>query len=327
MKNRCFVKSVAQVSCQKPLSEDWFETPETLRDNYVRSQEPDIKGLLSPIEARRTGRILKRALATSLDALRKAHVEMPDAIITGTGKGCIDNSEQFLTDLCEYGETGLKPSLFMQSTHNTISSLVAIHLKCHGYNNTYSHLGISFESSLLDAWLQIISGIASNVLVGCHDEVPPLMSKIVRKNNPEYDVITETSFSTVISSDKENGLCEITDVEILHNPDKEELKALADDEILLLGVNGNRKNDKPYEDLFESLSSSQTVLQYKNIFGDNYSSSAMAFYVAVTVLKEQKIPDFLLLRGNPISEKEIKSITVLNQTEGADWGCIKLSKI
>ena len=49
--------------------------------------------------------------------------------------------------MATFGENCLKPSLFMQSTHNTIGSLIGIVLKCHGYNNTYSHEGISFESA------------------------------------------------------------------------------------------------------------------------------------------------------------------------------------
>ena len=115
-------------------------------------------------------KILKRTVCTSIDALNKSGIDHPDAIITGTGMGCMENSEKFLIDLSRYGESCLKPTLFMQSTHNTISSLIAIILKCYGYNNTYSHKGISFESALLDAWMQIRSGMIRNALIGAHDE-------------------------------------------------------------------------------------------------------------------------------------------------------------
>ena len=118
---------------------------------YINSMaavgETDLDGLISQGSARRMSRILRNAVSCSLAALRDGDVDLPDAIITGTGMGCMENSEKFLIDMCRYGESCLKPSLFMQSTHNTISSQIAIALKCHGYNNTYSHNGISFESA------------------------------------------------------------------------------------------------------------------------------------------------------------------------------------
>ena len=64
----------------------------------------------------------------------------------------------------------MKPTHFMQSTHNTISSLLAIRFKCHGYNATYSHRGASLESALMDAYMQIALGDIDNALVGWFDE-------------------------------------------------------------------------------------------------------------------------------------------------------------
>jgi len=158
MMNHCYINSIAQVSCQQSSNDDWFTSPILYTEDYVRAIEPEVKGLLNPGEARRMSKILKRAVYTAFTALGKSDIDVPDAIITGTGMGCMENSEKFLTDLCKYGENCLKPTLFMQSTHNTISSLIAILMKCHGYNNTYSHKGISFESALFDAWLQIKNG-------------------------------------------------------------------------------------------------------------------------------------------------------------------------
>lgn len=188
MANRCYVNSIAQVSCQKPLSDEWFDSPCIYGDKYVRAQEPDTKGLIVPAEARRMSKILKRTVCTAITALNESDIKQPDAIITGTGMGCMENSEKFLIDLSRFGEQCLKPTLFMQSTHNTISSLIAIILKCHGYNNTYSHKGISFESSLFDAWIQIKSGMIRNALVGAHDEVTPFMDLVMERTHPEYSV-------------------------------------------------------------------------------------------------------------------------------------------
>ena len=69
----------------------------------------------------------------------------------------------------------------MQSTHNTISSQMALHLKCHGYNCTYSHRGTSFDSGLLDVLTQMHLGDIHNALVCGHEEMTPLYFKMLGK--------------------------------------------------------------------------------------------------------------------------------------------------
>lgn len=319
----------------------------TENTEYSPSIDPDFKQFISPGEARRMSRILKRAFCTSLHVIRESRISMPDAIITGTGAGCMENSEKFLSDMALYGENFLKPTQFMQSTHNTIGSQIAISLKCHGYNNTYSHLGISFESALLDAWLQIKSGTAENVLVGAHDEVTPLMAKIMKRSHPEFNNISETSMSCMLSRnpfthneiknndgntksnnfdvcDSQKKLCEVCDIRIIHSPavrseskdDIMQYHEIAEyltqyaDPVIMAGINGNKLNDAPYRRLFDSLNYNPTLITYRDIFGDNHSSSAMAFYSAVRLIEEGKITD--------------DKITVINHSDSKHWGIIRI---
>ena len=116
------------------------------------------------------GKIMKSSLLSSLEALAQAGIETPDAIITGTTYGCLENSELLLLQIKEEGEEMLKPTYFMQSTHNTIGSNVAIKTHCHGYNVTYTQGIESLAWALRDAQLLLESGKVKNVLVGCHDE-------------------------------------------------------------------------------------------------------------------------------------------------------------
>lgn len=329
MANRCFLNAIAQVSCQKPLSDEWFDSPYIYEEKYVRAQEPDTKGLIVPSEARRMSKILKRTVSTAITALNNSDVKQPDAIITGTGMGCMENSEKFLIDISRFGENCLKPTLFMQSTHNTISSLIAIILKCHGYNNTYSHKGISFESALFDAWLQIKSGLIRNALIGANDEVTPFMDLVLERTHPEYSFVSETSMSAVlVNSILPSNMCEVFEVRLFHRP---ELDEIADslkretNEVLILGVNGNPINDKPYEDLLKHLDYLPQTLQYKNIFGDNFSASAMAFYVGAKILEKQSIPTFLKWQGN-LSSGNIENVTILNHSDSTVWSLIRLKK-
>ena len=124
------------------------------------------------------GKLMKSAMLTSLDALKQAGVSCPDAIVTGTAWGCLENSEQLLLQLIE-GEDLFKPTLFMQSTHNTLSSAIAIHLKCHGANLTFTQKEQSFDWSLYQAKLLLRLGRAKTVLVGCHDERTALFNRFL----------------------------------------------------------------------------------------------------------------------------------------------------
>lgn len=195
MDRKVYIKSMAQISRLQP--------------------DPDYGSLFSVMEARRMSRLMKRAVAVSHDALAQAGLSVPDAVIAGTGLGCIENTEQFIRSLTGLSDTPLRPTHFMQSTHNTIASLIAIRLKCHGYNATYSHLGISFESALLDAFLQLKSGRVRNVLAGAFEEMTPDFARILNKGGytvPTVDPLSETAVAMVLDTDPEAALCELAEV-------------------------------------------------------------------------------------------------------------------
>ena len=242
-----FVLSAKQISMQHPLSEEWIENPIMYEVPFTRSIDPNFKEYVTPIEARRMGRILKRALATSKEALKAAGCDTVDAIMTGTGFGCIENTEFFLDALSNEGEQLLKPTYFMQSTHNTISSLVAIQTKNYNYNATYAHKGISFESALHDAWLQFRLGKISSALVGCHDEMTETFYSIMKKggvmgqddercgevavsvvlsNNPVSQVVepvetpsqSQSALRPFDGPQRPQALCRLTGLKMLHQP-------------------------------------------------------------------------------------------------------------
>ena len=151
----------------------------------------DIRNYVKPMEARRMGRLLKSSYLASCKALEQAGITMPDAIITGTAFGCLDNSEKLLVQLRDGGEEAISPTLFMQSTHNTIGSNIAIRTRCHGYNTTYSQGDRSLEWGVRDAEMLLRSGRCRTVLVGCHDESRPMVNALLERLHlpvPEYPV-------------------------------------------------------------------------------------------------------------------------------------------
>ena len=185
-----------------PTSKQPSQSP-ALRPVYVKTvvQFADIPEAelprIPPLVSRRLSGVLRRALLTSLVTLKRAGIEQPQAIITGTAMGCVDETEKFLRELANDGEGSLKPTNFIHSTHNTISSLIAIHTHCHSYNSTYAHGQRSLESALTDAWLQIALGDLETALVGWHDEAGQIAISMVLTNEVDGAEYTLNSLEDV----------------------------------------------------------------------------------------------------------------------------------
>lgn len=162
----------------------------------------EIRSFVSPLEARRMGKLMKSALLASLRALSEAGIEKADAIITATTLGCWENSEALLRQIDEEGEVMLKPTWFMQSTHNTISSLIAIRTHCHGYNVTYAtEAPDPLRWALHDAELLLRTGRCKTVLVGFHDETTPLYRSFIDRLHDNRELSPLKSIAIVLCSE------------------------------------------------------------------------------------------------------------------------------
>ncbi len=147
------------------------------------SLQSDIKELVPDMNLRRRmSHAVKMGVATALESINEfENYAQVDAIITGTGLGCIADSEKFLLNILSSGEQMLNPTPFIQSTFNTVGAQVALLKSLHCYNNTYSHRYISFESALLEAALRLDSGESKAVLVGVFDENTPTVTDIMKR--------------------------------------------------------------------------------------------------------------------------------------------------
>ncbi len=329
-----YIQSAHQISVQKPLSDEWFNNPVYPTDKRVPTANPDFSPYFSTLQSRRLCTILKRAIVLSRLVLKEASVEMPDAIISGTGLGCIDNTEKFLYLIRENGEKLLQPTYFMQSTHNILSSTIAIDLKCHGYNNTFVHRGASFENVLLDAMMQIELGRASNVLVGNYDELTYdyylFFKRIGIWNFEKGESLKqncfagEASVSMLLSSVRnEQTICELNDVELMHQPTPDMMRRaldtllaqcgckLSDIDVILTGLNTHAEYDRVYYDTINRFFGNIPLLQYKHLFGESFSSSAIAVYVALTCLRKGIAPALLQVKEG-VDISGIKRILVYN---------------
>jgi 3-oxoacyl-(acyl-carrier-protein) synthase len=341
--NKVYILDAKQISVQQPLVEEWMDSPIAYNEPYIRAIEPDYKQYFSPNEARRLGKILKRAMLTSRQVIAATGIANPDAIITGTGLGCIENTEFFLEALTMEGEEMLKPTHFMQSTHNTISSLIAIDTHCHGYNSTYAHKGISFECALLDAFVQLSGGQIQTALVGAHDEMTPkyftLLKRIGYLGDSQNGFSGETAVSLMLSTEqKGNALCRISGVEMLYvgaNPRvrpnlaqqflEEAHCRLEDIDAVMIGTNGNVANDTAYADICPLLFPNKKLLRYKHLFGESYTAPALGVYAAATCLHQQRIPAHLFINSKENEQKGVKNILFYNQFENKNHSLILLS--
>ena len=191
----------------------------SLRPVYVRAvvrhtppeKLSNVREFIAPMEARRMCSLLKAALVTSMTALREAGLSAPDGIFIGTKFGMLSNSEKFLQQMCLEGEHSLGPTIFMQSTHNTIAGMLAIHTHCHGYNITFSQGDRSLACALRDAALQIAMGNIDHALVGCHDESTPLFSDMFRRLTGKEYAAGEYSVSLVLTSEAAGAIEEFKD--------------------------------------------------------------------------------------------------------------------
>ncbi|MDR1846872.1 MAG: beta-ketoacyl synthase chain length factor [Bacteroidales bacterium] len=335
MASNVYIKAVKQISAQQPLCEEWLEHPITYTEPYIGSVEPDYKLFFAPNEARRLGKILRRALLVSRQTMKETDIHNPEAIITGTGLGCIENTEFFLKDLVNEGEELLKPTYFMQSTHNTISSLIAIDAKCNGYNTTYSNKGISFECALLDAFLQMNGGKLHSALVGAYDEMTPdyftLLKRAGYLGKEGLCFAGETSVGMMlVDNSPQTALCRVENVEICYGkPDWEYLKQCLNFEsvdAVMTGLNGEAANDGIYNRECAKWFPQKPLLHYKHLFGESYTSPAFAVYASAICLSRQYIPQHLFAKPETaFKDREIKRILCYNSFENRNHSFIILS--
>ena len=162
---------------------DLSQSPITLHHSpFVsidQTDDADISAYVSPAEGRRMTLQTRRLVAAARKALAQSGIEQPDAIVCATQWGCMLQSMRFLQDMLETDEQQLKPTPFIQSTHNTIASLIAILTGNHGYNATYSQGKQSLACALADIETQISLGMIKSALVLEFDEEVEAWDKVL----------------------------------------------------------------------------------------------------------------------------------------------------
>jgi 3-oxoacyl-[acyl-carrier-protein] synthase II len=270
---------------------------------YIRSAacispqqgEPDYRALLDPKLLRRMSRIIRMGAAAALTCLKEAGVTIPDAIVTGTAYGCLEDTGLFLSSMIERNEALLQPATFIQSTHNTVGAQIALLLQCTGYNNTFVHRGFSFESALLDAILLLADKEAETVLVGGIDELTDTSYALLSR----FGLFRHTkagegaAFFLLTGQPSGNDFARLDGVCTFYKPKDEEdvkrqllsflnSKDLAAEEVdlLITGDNGDEKGDRIYREICESLFPGKQNPTYKQISGEYPTAASFGLWLA-----------------------------------------------
>lgn len=166
-----YIRSTACISAQRSFGQTFPQPAVEATGIRLSCIEPDYRLLLDPRQIRRMSRVIRMGAAAALACLREAGTQVPDAIVTGTAYGCLEDTGLFLGAMIDRREEMLQPATFIQSTHNTVGAQIALLLQCTGYNNTFVHRGSSFDSALLDAMMLLADKEAATALVGGVDEI------------------------------------------------------------------------------------------------------------------------------------------------------------
>ncbi|KAF0199928.1 MAG: beta-ketoacyl synthase [Bacteroidetes bacterium] len=300
---------------------------------YFVCREPDYKNTIDKKLLRRMSKFIKMAVAGSVNCLSEAGLEQPDAIITGTGLGCLTDTIDFLRQMNENAETLLNPTAFMQSTHNTASGQIALLLGCKNLNITFSQKNISFESALLHTKMMLAGDGYRHILVGGIDEITPeshgLISQTacIRKYEWENPLMAGEGAAFFILSNQrtEKTLARFDGISIFNGAVTDSsfpgsFSRFIDERIPDAGradllITGSHPSDEVYPQLSERFGENK-ILRFKDYCGEYDTSTSFALWLALELISGN-------LKGSRVSRPE--RVLIHNQGSGPCHSLIKVT--
>jgi 3-oxoacyl-[acyl-carrier-protein] synthase II len=336
-----YINSYSVISPQETFSRNGF--PENIKGQVtdrLKCIEPDYRDLINPLQLRRMPRILKMGLATAVSCLKKSDLADPDAIIVGTGLGCLESLEKFLLEVIENEEKITSVLPFINSTHNAVASQIALVIKNFGYNYTYCHRAFSFESALQDALVHFEEKPSACALVGgideCTENYIKLQSYLTVWKKPVITTELFTSGTTgtiagegsafflLSGSQGKNCHASVADVHTFYKPGStvseivEELEYFIErsaagvkPDVVIAGLSGDKDSDSLYRQIAAKCFGEEiTVAGYKHLCGEYFTSSAFALWLADVIAELGQVPQAVMVSGRRCDE--IKNILIYN---------------
>ncbi|MCK9616560.1 MAG: beta-ketoacyl synthase chain length factor [Lentimicrobiaceae bacterium] len=350
-----FINGIGIISSQNIPNTDLFPK-EIINDSLgiLKLITPDYKDYIDLMARRRMGRIIKAGVTAAKMCLNDAGLSQPDAIITGTGLGCIEDTEKFLASILQNNERLLNPVHFMQSTYNTLSSQIAIVLNCNNYNNTFVHRSFSFESAIQDALMLIAEKETQTALVGSIDEITQNHYLINRRLNKwkteslySLDLFNKNSPGTVPGEGAIYFLLSdvpaTTTYSILagvkmfykpQSPTETENKILQflkecdtdihDIDMIITGINGDNRFDGIYTHLLEGVFLGKPHAGFKHLCGEYFTATSFAVWLASVILKNQEAPSVCVINHSPTAP--LRNILIWNHNKNINHSVLLIKK-
>jgi len=350
-----FIRGIGNISPQPTFDNDVFlEEICEYQISRLKSTGPDYKNYIQPNQLRRMSRLLKMGVTAAGICLHDAGVEKPDAIITGTGMGMMEETEKFLNGLLDNGEKLLNPTAFIQSTHNTVGAHIAVMLGCNNYNLTYVHGPVSLEYALLDTLMRLEEIPSDKVLLGGVDEmtdahfiITDSMGFWKKSGLSNLDLLKDKSPGTISGEgaaffllgkeEHPNNYARIRGLSMRFNPDKQavavdhtveflaanELKN-TDIDLVILGLNGDPGQDAVYDPVIRLFEEKSSLAFYKHLSGEHYLASSFALWLAAKIMKSGEVPAIVRLERSKNPGK-INNILICNHYKNIHHSLILVS--
>lgn len=351
----CYINGAGMISPQKTYDNDAF-LPELARydNNVLTSVLPNFKDYINPFQMRRLGRLLRMGLAAAAICLRDARLKTPDAIITSTGYGFQEDMGKFLSEILQQDEQQLTPTYFMQSTHNALSGLIALSVKCMGYNTAYAGRGFAFDTALHDAMMLLQEKEAENVLIGSFDEAYPFqygeyirMGYLKREsvNNLQlFESKTEgalqgegVAFFMLSDSALPHSWCRLINLQMIYKPaDYGHLSAElinflrendltpGDVDVVVNGTSGDIVKDQWSLAVGRDFFGHAADVRFKHLTGEYATAASFALWLGAKILKNQAIPE-AVLAGAASPRRPFRTVLVCNHFLGRNYSFFLLT--
>lgn len=353
MINPIYIHGIGCISIQPTFETDYFfEEIKPYSQNPVSAMEPSYKTRIPPLQLRRMNKSMKMAIFASKLALEEAKLTHIDAVISGSGQGCLQDSERFVETLRADESQLMNPTPFIQSTHNMAAAAIALALGCKGYNMTYVNNANSFESAALDTLLYLQENPGKTVLLGGVDEVgirSPLFWDIagyLNRNNPSIpnllvgdhatgEIAAEgATFFVASNRPTEHGYGKIIAVETRHQNTQaitfinqflqRHHVSIETIDAVMMGYNGDIRYDRIYQEVGDTLFAKIPQMGFKHVLGENDTVISAGLAIALGVLKRQYIP--ASIRINASKPRSLVRILIYNQRRGEHHSLILVER-
>jgi 3-oxoacyl-(acyl-carrier-protein) synthase len=325
---KAYINGVGVISPQGTwLDDPSHGHPLSYSGDSINAIEPEYTNWIPPQVSRRMSRIMKMGITAALMALKDAGIVTPHAIVTGTGYGALEDTATFLTKISDLNEDALNPTPFMQSTHNTIGSAIALFLQCTGYNQTYVHSALSFEHALLDAQMLLQEHPDQNILAGGVDEwtavshaIQARFNKYRKSSRQSLSLFEDYQAGTIagegavyfsLTSQKTSTSSAVVERVKTYQDQltsdhinaflKDHNCSAADIDLVITGKSGDSRYDSIIDQTVTLAFSGNSTATFKHLCGEYSTASAFALALSARIFQSDVVPDIMGLHRSDIN--------------------------